>query len=188
MPTIPTLEPEQLRAGDTWAWSRSLSDYPAASWTLKYRFKNAAGGFEIVASASGDNHAVSVAATTTANYAAGQYDWIAWVEGGSSEVYTVDQGSVEVLPNLRAGTATAALDVRSHARKMLDALEAWLESRDPGVAEYEIAGRKMKYTPIAELIKLRDRYRSDVRAEEDAARVADGLPSRRKVLVRFTGN
>ena len=36
---------------------------------------------------------------------------------------------------------------------------------DLAVAEYEIAGRRMKYTPIAELIKLRDQYRREVRQQ-----------------------
>jgi len=42
--TIPSDEPARLRAGDTWKWTRTLGDYPAGTWTLKYRFKNAAGG------------------------------------------------------------------------------------------------------------------------------------------------
>jgi hypothetical protein len=89
--SIPTDEPSALRAGDTWKWTRTLADYPAGTWTLKYRFKNAAGGFEITAAASGTDHAVTVAAVTTAPYAAGDYQWVAWVEAGA-EKFTVDQG------------------------------------------------------------------------------------------------
>lgn len=183
---IPTTEPAELRAGDTWKWTKILADYPAsASWTLKYRFKNAAGGFEIVASAAGDDHAISVAAATTANHAAGSYDWVAWVEGGSSEQYTVGHGVAEILPNLRSGAAADALDARTHARKMLDAVEAWLESRDPAVAEYEIAGRRMKYIPLGELVKLRNRYLSEVQAEEASRKLAAGLATARKIQFRL---
>ena len=46
---IPENEPDTLRAGDTWKWTRTLADYPASAWTLKYRFKSAAGGFELEA-------------------------------------------------------------------------------------------------------------------------------------------
>jgi hypothetical protein len=188
MAVIPDNEPESARAGDTWKWTRTFADYPADTWTLTYRFKNAAGGFEIVAGVSGTTHSVNVAAATTSAYAAGSYSWIAWVAGGSSEKYTVDNGTLQVLPEYRTGLSTAALDDRSHAKTMLDRIEAWLETKDPAVAEYEIAGRRMKYIPIIELVKLRDRYRGEVSREADAARLAAGLPSRNKLLVRFNGN
>lgn len=179
---IPTNEPVSLRAGDTWKWKRTLADYPAGTWTLKYRFKNAAGYFEIVASADGTDHSVEVSAATTAAYAAGRYTWMAWVEGGS-EKYTVDTGTLEVDPDYRA--STAAYDGRSHARKMLDAIEAWLEARDPAVAEYEIAGRRMKYIPVAELIKLRNRYITEVSAEDARDKLAKGEGLGRRIQFRF---
>ena len=173
MSTIPDNEPATLRAGDTWRWTRSLSDYTAPTWVLKYRFKNAAGGFEITASASGTDHSITVAAATSAAYVAGSYTWAAWVESGSDK-FTVDEGTLEVLPDYRAGLATVALDDRSHARKMLDAIEAWLESRDMAVASYQIAGRQMQYIPVAELMKLRSRYRTELLSEENAAKLARG--------------
>jgi hypothetical protein len=48
------------------------------------------------------------------------------VSGGSSEVYEVDRGTIVLLPRY---DQAAAYDDRSHARKMLDAIEAVLESR-----------------------------------------------------------
>lgn len=182
---IPTTEPVLLRAGDTWAWTKTLDDYPAPAWTLKYLFKSAAGGFEIVTAASGSDHAVSVSAATSAGYAAIEYSYVGWVEGGSSEKYTVVSGVCTVLPDYRKTDASIALDNRSHARKMLAAIEAWLEDRDPGVAEYEIAGRRMKYVPIAELIKLRNRYQTEVASEVAAASLAAGLGTGRKIQFRL---
>lgn len=182
---IPTTEPAELRAGDTWKWMRTLPDWPASSWTLKYRFKNAAGGFEITATADSDNYSIEVPAATTADYAAGDYAWIAWVEGGSSEKYTVGVGNAKVLPDYRAGLATVALDDRSHARKMLEAIEAWLESRNPAVAMYEIAGRRMSYIPIAELIKLRNRYQAEVANEDALEKLSEGLGSGRTIQFRL---
>lgn len=178
MADIPTTEPSSLRAGDTWKWTKTLADYPAGTWTLKYRYKNSAGGFEIVATASGTDHSVTVSATTTAAYAAGTYNWIAWVEAGT-EKFTVGEGVAEVLPDYRSGAATVALDDRSHAVKTLAAIEAWIEGRDMGVAEYEInvAGnsRRLKVIPMADLIKLRERYKREVAAEETKRRLAAGL-------------
>ena len=183
---IPTNEPTILRSGDTWKWTKTLADYPAsAPWTLKYRFKNAAGGFEITASASGDGYAVSVTAATTSAYVAGTYSWIAWVEGGTSEKYTVDTGVVVVNPDYRSGTATTALDDRSHARKTLAAIETWIESRNPGVAEYEIAGRRMKYIPLTDLLKLRQTYKNEVGAEDAREAIASGLATPRRIQFRI---
>ena len=182
---IPTNEPAELRAGDTWKWTRTLADYPASAWTLKYRFKSPTAGFEITASASGDDYSVTVTAATTAAYAAGTYTWIAWVEGGTSEKYTVDTGVVTIDADYRSGTATAGLDDRSHARKTLAAIESWIESRNPGVAEYEIAGRRMKYIPVADLLKLRQHYKAEVSAEEAAEAIRNGLGTARRIQFRL---
>jgi hypothetical protein len=184
MPDIPTTEPASLRAGDTWKWTRTLDDYPAGTWTLKYRFKFASGGFEITATASGTDHAVDVAAATTAAYVAASYQWIAWVESGA-EKYTVGSGSMEVLPDYRSGLATVALDDRSHAQKLLDKIESWLESRDPAVAEYEIAGRRMKYIPISDLIKLRSKYQAEIATQANSAALAKGEGVGRKIQFRI---
>lgn len=182
---IPTNVPAELRAGDTWKWTQSFADYPAGAWTLKYRFKSPTGGFEIVATAAGDDFAVAHAAATTAGYAAGTYTWIAWVEGGTSEKYTVDTGVATIDADYRSGTATAGLDDRSHARKTLAAIESWIESRNPGVAEYEIAGRRMKYIPVTDLLKLRQNYKAEVAAEDAAEAIRNGLGTGRRIQFRL---
>jgi len=183
---IPNTEPGELRTGDTWKWTKSLADYPASAWTLKYRFKNAAGGFEITASTSGNDYSVTVAAATTAAYAAGLYSWMAWVEGGSSEKYTVDSGVCTLNPDYRSGTATAAFDDRTHARTVLDAIEAVIEGRaSKDQMEYEIAGRRLKLTPIADLLKLRQHYLAEVAGQKAAEAIANGLGTGRRIQFRI---
>lgn len=185
--TIPKNEPLKLRAGDTWKWRREdlATDYPASTWTLTYRFKNAAGGFEVVASADGDNFSVEVAASTSSTHAAGVYAWQAQVVNGA-EKYTVDQGTTEVLANLFSGTATAASDQRTHAKKVLDAIEAVIEGRaSKDQEEYTIGGRSLKRTPIEDLLKLRQTYRDEVAAELAAERIANGIGLAKKIQVRF---
>lgn len=182
---IPTSEPSELRAGDTWTWTKTVADYPATSWTLKYRFKNAAGGFEITASTSGTDYSVTVAASTTAGYAAGAYSWMAWVEGGSSEKYTVDTGTVTINPDYRTGTATAAFDDRTHAQTVLDAIEAVIEGRAAkDQEEYTIAGRSLKRTPIASLLKLRQHYLAEVAAQKAREAIANGTGTGRRIQFR----
>jgi hypothetical protein len=179
MPDIPTNEPAQLRLGDTWQWRREdlAGDYPAPTWTLTYRFKNAAGGFEIIASADGSNFAVNVTAATTAAYAsgAGTYAWVAQVSHGDGRKFTVDNGSLDVLPNLFSGSATAASDQRTHSEKALDAIKAVIEGRaSRDQEEYTIAGRSLKRTPIADLLKLLNFYETRVAAERNAEAIRNG--------------
>lgn len=128
---------------------------------MQYTLVNSAGKITIESSASGSNHQISVAPAVTAAWASGSYAWQRRVTNGT-EAYTTATGSLDVLPDY---SSAASLDARTHAKKTLDALEAWIESRDPGVAEYEIAGRRMKYISITELLKLRDRYRREVRSQ-----------------------
>lgn len=184
--TIPTNEPLELRAGDTWQWRREdLADYPAPTWVLTYRFVNASGAFEVVAAPDGSAHAVTVAASTTAGRTAGTYAWAAQVVNGS-EKHTVDQGTLKVLPNLFAGTAAAAADLRTHARKVLEAIEAVIEGRATlDQQEYTIGGRSLKRTPIADLLKLRNFYKAELEGELAAERLANGLGIGRKIQVRL---
>lgn len=189
MPDIPTNEPAELRLGDTWQWRREdlASDYPASTWTLTYRFKNAAGGFEIVATADGDNFAVSVLAATTAAYAsgAGDYAWAAQVSSGAVK-HTVDNGVLKVLPNLFSGTASAASDQRTHSEITLAAIKAVIESRaSKDQEEYSIAGRSLKRTPLADLIKLHNHYEARVNAERAAEALRNGRGTGAVIQVRL---
>ena len=178
----PTYEPARFTAGDTIRWLKCLPDYlPAEGWQLVYTLLNATGKITFNAIASGADHLVSVAALTTAGWAAGDYAWRAQVVR-AGEAYTVASGTCTVQPAFSAAT----LDARSHARKTLANIEAYLEN--PGSIsshKYEIAGRMLQRFPLPELLTLRDRYRAEVAREDAAASVARGLPDRRRVFVRF---
>lgn len=171
---VPTNEPLELRAGTTWVWTRSLSDYPASTWTLKYWFKkrgSSGANFSIQATADGDTHSVSVSATTTAAYTAGTYDWVAQVSSGG-EVYDVDRGSLVLQPRY---DQAANLDDRTHAQKMLDAIEALLENRSTlDQQEYTINNRSLKRLTVEELMKWRDYYRAQVFAAKSNERRRNG--------------
>lgn len=180
---IRTSVPASVTAGDTLTWRISLADYPASDgWALKYRLISLSNKYDITAAADGDDHLVTVAAATSAAYVAGAYAWIAYATKGT-ERYTIGQGSLAIQADLAA--QAAGYDTRSHAKKTLAAIEAWIEARDPGVAEYEIAGRRMKYIPKAELLAMRSRYQAEVRSEEAAERISNGLSARNRLLVRL---
>lgn len=178
---IPTTEPAALLAGDTAKWLKTLPDYPASEgWTLTYTLVSAANRITFSASASVDDYLVTVTAATTAAWMAGAYEWRAQVSK-AGEVFTVATGTVTVQPSFGA-----AVDSRSHARKVLSNIEAYLEnSGNLSAASYEIAGRKLQRISLPELIALRDKYKGEVIREDAAANVGRGLPDRRRVLVRF---
>lgn len=182
MADIPTIEPTTANAGDTWRWTRTLADYPAsAGWALSYTLINGTAKITINASASGDAHAVTVTAATTAGYTAGSYDWRARVSK-AGEVYTVGEGRITV----RNAFAASTFDARSHARKTLEAIEAVIEGRASSeVSYYMIGNRQLRYMTPDELLTLRDKYRAEVLREDAAAAVAAGLPDKRRVFVRF---
>ena len=181
---VPTVEPAELRAGDTWAWRREdLGEYPASSWTLTYAFRNATAYFDVTATADGDAFAVSVAKATTAAKTAGSYDWTAFVSDGT-ERHEIGRGVLEILPDM--GTA-AARDGRSWARTMLDYVEAALLTKASGdqldVVRAQLAERNLQFD-IPGLIALRDRLRAEVRSEESADRLRRGLAPRNRIFAR----
>lgn len=180
--TTPTTEPAVLLAGDTAKWLISLPDYPATDgWALTYTLINAAAKITIAASASGADHLVNTAAATTAAYAAGSYTWRSQVSR-AGEVFTVASGTMQV----QGAFSAATLDARSHARKTLAAVEAYLENpANLTAAMYEVAGRKLQRLSIPDLLAMRSRYQAEVAREDAAANVGRGLPDKRRVYVRF---
>lgn len=182
--TVPCNEPPEARAGLTWEWTRSFPDFPASTWTLKYWFKktgSSGANFSITATASGDGYAVNVPASTTAGYTAGDYTWSAQVTSGS-DAKEVDRGTMKLLARY---DQAQNLDDRSHARKMLAAIEALLESRGTvDQQEYTIGDRQLKRMSVDELRSWRDYYRGEVGAEEMGERLRNGQGGNR-LLVRF---
>lgn len=181
---IPTTEPTEVTAGDTVKWTRTLSDYPAGTWTLSYTLINAASKIAITASASGTDHLVSVTPATSAAWSAGLYDWQAYVTDGTDR-YQVDSGRITVNANY-AGATT--LDDRSHVKKTLDAIEAVIEGRASQAQQsYTINGRSLTRIPLSELYEFRKQYQAEYAAELQAERIANGMGSGRRVLLRFNG-
>jgi hypothetical protein len=182
-------EPSELTLGETWQWRRlDLSaDYPASQWTLKYYFKNAAANFALTAAAyNTKDYEVLETATNSATRAAGTYDWRAYVEQGAGNAlvrHEVDRGKVVLVPNF---SANGNLDQRTHARKVLESIEAVLEQRATlDQEEFTINNRSLKRTPLPELMKLRDRYRAMVTAEENAEAVANGKAPKNRLLYKL---
>lgn len=94
----------------------------------------------------------------------------------------VEEGQVRILEDLVS--AAPGFDGRSHAEKVLEAIEAVIEGRASlDQSQYTINNRSLTRTPVADLLKLRNTYRAEVRAQRMAKR---GRGPSRRHLVRFS--
>lgn len=177
-------EPTRVTAGDTVTWLKSLSDYPATSgWVLSYTLINGTAKITATTTASGADHLVSIAAATTAAWAAGTYTWQAVVTK-AAERYTVGQGTMVVAPDL---AAAATYDTRTSARKALDAVNVLMETYGAKayMQGYEINGRKQQFHTPGDFMAFRSKLVAEVASEDSAARLKAGLSPRNQIAVRF---
>lgn len=181
--------PTTIRAGDSLSWVESLPEYPAsAGWVLHFRLLWPTGtGEDIATAASGDDHAVTLAAADTADWAAGNATLAAWVTNGA-ERKTIGQTAVTILPDL---ATTLAHDGRSQNKRALDAAQAarlkYLEGGQGMVESYDIAGRSMKFRSLDELDKLIKDLTLAVAKETAALALLEGRGGRGRVLYRSGG-
>ena len=182
---IPTTEPSSVRSGDTWAWTKTLDDYPAPTWTLTYTLVNLSSKITLTSTASGTDHAISVDKATTAAYSAGRYTWISHVDDGTSR-YTVETGVIEVEPDLAVAGVTA-YDARSNWVKLFDAMESALATfgSKAWTMGYALGDRNVTFRSHAEFLQLYDRARMEKQREEQADKLARGLGVGPKVMVRL---
>lgn len=180
---------DKIPLGDTLNFATTVPGYPASEgWTLKYRLVPRASGSAILLTAAvdeddPDGYRVQETAATTAAWAAGVYSWASWVEL-SGQVYSLGSGSCTLTPDPR--TAAAGWDNRSDAAIALANVQAVIAGRaSSAVLEYEIAGRRLKYIPISDLVALESRLKADVAAEARLAASAAGYQDRRKIYVRL---
>lgn len=122
----------------------------------------------LTADADGAGHKFVAQPSETTGWAAGIYSYVVRATNGT-DVRQVEASTLEVLADLASVTTPG--DMRSHARRTLEAIEAVLEKRASRDQErYTINNRELWRTPIADLLKLRDTYRAEVRREDAAAR------------------
>jgi len=178
-------EPKKIAVGDNAEWTATLPDYPASVWTLHYALFNAANAYNFDASASDDDHAVNLLASVTTAWIPGRYDWTAYVTNTANERKVINQGVIIITPDPSKGTP---YDGRSHARKMLEALEAALENRatkaDLDMIRGTFGDRTIERKP-EQLIMARDKYKSEVATEDRQAAIKRGDRVPRSVKVRF---
>lgn len=184
MSTIATIEPSSITAGDSVTWQKTLSDYPAsAGWVLSYVLLSTAGKITITGSASGDDHLIDVAAVVSAAWNPGTYTWQSYVTNGSAR-HTVSSSTIII--NRNFSSATGAIDTRSHARRMVELIEAVLEgTASTDQRKVKIGDKEIERHTPKELLSLRDYYRAELVAERGQERISQGKRPGNKVLMRF---
>lgn len=190
MPGMSTSEPTSICAGNSARWTTSLAAFPAsAGWSLAYRLIPRAGGsaHSFAASAEGDDFVVSLSVSATSLFQAGEYTLVGYVERGADQALervTVHTSTLTVLPDL---TTVAALDGRSPAQQIVEAIDAWLSGRAGWAGEKTVGDRSIKDHPLPDLIKLRDYYAQQARSESATQNLMQGigLGGGSRVMVRM---
>lgn len=186
----PAQEPDILVVGDRWVWRRPdlVTHYPTADYALTYEFHEDSGGggshkFTITATETSTDYLVEIASATTANYNAGEYNWYAFITRTSdSQRIRVDEGHTKLELNF----ADTNADSRTHAKKVLDAIEATIEGRaSQDQMSYSIAGRSLSRMSIDDLLKFRDRYRAEYNKEIKKLRIKNKQDTGNTIKVRF---
>lgn len=163
---IPTTEPTNPVAGDSWKWDKTLSGYPASDgWQLTYYVNGPekitlAWGTEVTA--NGDVFEVRVAATKTDDLTSfGSYELIGRVTDGT-DTFTPVAKTINVLAN--PATAVAA---KSLARQMVEAHEAALlaNPKMTGVVRVTVNGRTVDYGSAGEFDRALARWRLKLEIE-----------------------
>lgn len=170
---IRTVMPEKLVAGDTWRLQREYSNYAPGTWTVTFYFENQTKQFSQAAATSGTGFLMTIDATTSAALPAGRYRWYARaVAGAIVETIEGEDGWIEVLPN---PAAAGARDLRSFARRALDAVQAAIEGKASSAQQsFAIANRSVSSYTLDELWNLKTKLEAQVRTEESGANSPKG--------------
>ncbi len=183
----PTSEPNELQLGDFWAWKKTdlSDDYPTASYSLSYEFNlvdgSTAANFTLTATESNNEYIIETSSTTS--YTAGEYNWVSYITRSSDSArIKLSEGFTEIQQNY----ATTTSSVRSHAKKVLDAIEAVIENRATmDQSSMSIAGRSLSRLTVDELMTFRNRYKTEYLKEVKQARIKNKKDSGNSIKVRF---
>lgn len=182
--------PSELTSGDSATWEDTATtdnlgnSVDSSEWTLYYKIAGAQ-TVTLTATANGSGWTTSITTTQSAALPAGDYFWQAYVTKVGGRI-TLGSGQIKILQNF--ANVSAGYDGRTQIKKDLDAVQAAIRSIIAGgaVAEYTIANRSLRKTPMEDLLKLEAKLKGDLAQEEKKQKVADGLGSGDTLRIRFT--
>lgn len=186
----PTQEPDRLVTGDRFAWQRPdlVSDYPLADYTMTYHFSEDSGGggthhFTLSSTEANDNYYFEKPSSETDTLKAGDWKWQLYaIRTSDSERITIDYGITKFV----LGELDTNEDLRTHAKKVLDAIEAVIEGRATiDQSSFSLGGRSLSRMSVDELMTFRDRYKAEYLKEVKLARIRNKQGSGNTIKVNF---
>lgn len=152
--------PDTLTAGLTFNKTVSVLAHPAPEWSVSAVLRGPM-ALTLLAEADGASHAFRVTAAMSERWLPGQYAYSVRARR-DDDVVELEAGTLTVKPDLMQ--LSAGHDARHHVVRVIEAIEAVLEKRATQDQEkYRINNRELWRTPVADLLKLRDRYRAELR-------------------------
>ena len=174
--TVPSSEPGQLAAGETWHWTKAFPGFtPAEGWSVTYYIQGP--GRLVIAGtplSPTQNYDFVATAAATAQLPPGRYEWDA-VATLSAEKHIAAHGILLVTPNFATAVAGA---LQTDNELMLAAIRAKLSTRvsdDNLIEQYGIHGRTVAKMPTIDLVKLEGIYAARVRAERTPDRLGTDI-------------
>ena len=188
--------PSEIRAGDTVKWrdDATVDTFGNAIesdvWTLKYYLR--ANVNREAHTATGTIYLsgweFTITAAESAEFEPGEWYWQAVAtRSGPSETITLGYGQLIVEADLSYVSNPGAFDGRSQVKKDLDAVQLAIRTLIAGgaVQEYKIGNRNLKRYDLQDLIQLEGKLKAEVKREEAASLIANGLGNPRNMFVRF---
>lgn len=187
--------PARITEGDTVKWRDVASSdtlgnaITSVDWTLTYyfRFNRNNHGATAVGTAYGSGWQFSLTAATTEGFHADDTGYWQAVATKAGETVTIGSGQFEIDANLAYVGTPAAFDNRSQAQKDLDAVQSAMRAIISGgaVQEYTIGSRRLKKMEMADLLSLESSLKAEVKREQKASMIANGLGNPHNLFVRF---
>lgn len=158
--------PPVINAGVTLKIPCNFEKFPASEWTASLMLRGPQ-SIDIPGTASGDSFIFTADATTTAAWKPGEY-WFAIRVYQGDNVEEVAKGETAIAPDI--ANVPDGFDGRSYAERVLEAINAVIEKRaSVDQQSYRINDRELSRTPIADLLALREQFRSEVNRERARA-------------------
>lgn len=160
---LPRGMPARLIAGDTWGWISEVPVVEGVNLAVFLRLKSGGNPVVIDAVTEDNRRVLRMQPRHSARIIPGLYLWteIATRPADGAR-WTANEGRVDISPD----PAASGGDMRSHAERILEAIDARLVGRVTEDCDaYTIEGRSITRTPLDVLMRVRGVYARQVAAQ-----------------------